>query len=346
MATRAQKVRLGVFMLLAFLLMVGTVGTLAGLSLWNPKHIYYVNYEESVSGLEVGSAVKMKGVRVGRVERVKVAKDAQTVRVELALDPGTPVKQDTQAIVTSIGITGLKFIELTGGTPDSPPVEPNGKKSRIKAGASMMQTLTGKATDIAKKTEQALNNILWLTDKDNRAQVSHMLVNANRLLSAWADIAESNKERIGKILTNVDRTTKSLNKASRSVKKVIDRAGPDINATLGAASRAAHSISRMAAKLKPEDTLAEISSTARALKKRIEDPAITKAMQGLKSAGTMISTLSRDMRAVVRGRDRQLGRILVLLTDAAANLKSFARSIKERPSLLLRGETRKERKIR
>mgnify|MGYP003564474005 CR=1 FL=1 len=114
MATKAQKIRLGVFMLLAFLLLVGTVGTLAGIQMWNPRDIYFVSYKESVSGLDIGSAVKMKGVRVGPVETIKVAPDTESVRVELALDPGTPITVDNKAVGMSIGITGLKVIELTG----------------------------------------------------------------------------------------------------------------------------------------------------------------------------------------------------------------------------------------
>ena len=59
MSTHAQKIRLGVFMLLATLLFLGSVGTLAGVKLFNPRDRYFVRFTESVSGLEVGSTVKM-----------------------------------------------------------------------------------------------------------------------------------------------------------------------------------------------------------------------------------------------------------------------------------------------
>ncbi|MCK5799504.1 MAG: MCE family protein, partial [Deltaproteobacteria bacterium] len=97
MATRAQKIRLGIFMLLSFLLLFGSVGVLAGMRLWNPRDAYFIRYQESVSGLEIGASVKMKGVRVGRVEKVTVAKGAESVVVDLALTPKTPVTQDTTA---------------------------------------------------------------------------------------------------------------------------------------------------------------------------------------------------------------------------------------------------------
>ena len=102
MSTRAQKIRLGVFLILALLLFVGAVGTLAGIKLLNPRDRYYVYFGTSVSGLEVGSTVKMKGVRVGQVEEIHIAKDVERVKVTLAMNPGTPITVDTRAIMTAI----------------------------------------------------------------------------------------------------------------------------------------------------------------------------------------------------------------------------------------------------
>ena len=116
MSTRAQKVRLGIFLVSAALIFGGSIVVLAGLKLWNPKDRYFVRYEESISGLELGSTVKMKGVRVGQVEDIDIGDDVESVVVTLSLNPGTPIPEDTRAVMTSIGITGLKFIELTGGS--------------------------------------------------------------------------------------------------------------------------------------------------------------------------------------------------------------------------------------
>ena len=96
MTTRAQKVRLGVFMILALVLLLGTVGTLAGLKLWNRKDRYYVQFQESVSGLDNGSTVKMKGVPVGQVEKISIGADPPSdinVLIEIP-QGGVPVKYE------------------------------------------------------------------------------------------------------------------------------------------------------------------------------------------------------------------------------------------------------------
>ncbi len=343
MATRAQKVRLGSFMILAILAMVATVGTLAGLKLWNPKDRYIVRYKESVSGLEVGSAVKMKGVRVGRVDSVTV-EDVETVRVDLSLDPGTPIKVDTQAVVTSRGLTGLNFIELTGGSAHSPRLAPNSARSVIQPGDSIVHTLTGKAIDISQKVEQVLNNLLPITGEDNRTKLRSLLTNTDKAMAGAAAILEQKQTR--RIMKNIDRTTASLSQAAEKLQNLVTELAPHIQTTLVAASAAAESINRAAQKMRPSQALAEITQAARALRKRIEDPAITAVLDGLKATARTMRQVGTDIGGAVRRNDRQLARMLTLLTAASSYLKSFSRSINEHPSLLLRGTTVKERSVK
>ena len=345
MTTRVQKLRLGVFMLLAFLILVGSVGTLAGLKIWNPKDRYFVRFRDSISGLELGSTVKMKGVRVGQVERINIAKDAESVIVTLSLDPGTPVTEDTRAVMTSIGITGLKFVELTGGTAHSKRIPPNTKRSIIAAGSSTLETLTGKATDIAYKMEGVLNNLLRITAEGNRTRVRRLLENADSLATNWTDVARDNKGRIRRILINVDRTTALMQKASGTIARMAEENSDHLKDTLVAAANAARSMSRAVQNLRPQKTLDTINAAATSVRKRVEDPTIDKALRSLDKAAGQMARLVSQVDKVVRQRDRQLGTIMRNLDAASANLKEFARSIKERPSLLLRGETRKQRSV-
>jgi phospholipid/cholesterol/gamma-HCH transport system substrate-binding protein len=353
MATKAQKIRLGVFMLLAFLLLVGTVGTLAGIQMWNPRDIYFVSYKESVSGLDIGSAVKMKGVRVGRVETIKVAPDTESVRVELALDPGTPITVDTKAVVMSIGITGLKFIELTGGHKGSTKLEPNTKKSEITAGESVLQTLTGKATDIATKMEGVLNNVLRVTDGPNRKRIALLLENGaalakslKRMSDNYGDIAVQNKKRLRKVVANLERGSANLERATKAMHKLVTDLRPPIKNALTAAVNASNSISRIAQNVRPQRTLNEFTRAARALRKRIESPGIDKTLSALQKSAANVGNMTRDVSHLVSRSSRRVTRILSLIAATARNFRAFSRSIRERPSLLLGGKTLKEREVK
>lgn len=85
---------------------------------------YLVFTGESVDGLNVGSPVSYNGVDVGRVENISLdPQDPQRVRLLLEIEKGTPVKEDTVAQVEYQSyVTGLKFVNLTGGSPESPPL--------------------------------------------------------------------------------------------------------------------------------------------------------------------------------------------------------------------------------
>ena len=345
MSTRSQKIRLGVFLLLALLLFVGSVGTLAGIKMFNPRDRYYASFTTSVSGLEVGSTVKMKGVRVGQVEKVGIGQDVESVLVTIAMDPGTPITVDTKAVMTAIGITGLQFIELTGGSAKSKRVKPNTPKSFIKAGDSILNTLTGKATSIALKMEGLLNNLLALTAEENRVKVRSILTNTDGLLTSTRGVVDTNKEKIDRIFANLDRATRAAEKAARTLNGVIQENNDDLRDTLQASARAARSIDRTVQALRPQATLNAITAAAHSARKRMDDPKLVEMIASLSTTATRLSGLSGDLGRLVRQRDRQLDTMLSDLNRASEYLKQFARAIRERPSLLLHGETLKEKDL-
>jgi phospholipid/cholesterol/gamma-HCH transport system substrate-binding protein len=82
--------------------------------------LYRIHFEESVSGLSLGDSVKYLGVDVGTVESMVIDKDdPNKVQVDIKLHKDTPVKTDTKATLKLKGITGVFFIELTGGGAES-----------------------------------------------------------------------------------------------------------------------------------------------------------------------------------------------------------------------------------
>jgi phospholipid/cholesterol/gamma-HCH transport system substrate-binding protein len=81
---------------------------------------YRIHFAESVSGLSLGDPVKFLGVDVGTVKEMNIdAADPHQVQVEVRLRKDTPVKTDTKATLKLKGITGVNFVELSGGSADA-----------------------------------------------------------------------------------------------------------------------------------------------------------------------------------------------------------------------------------
>ena len=48
--------------------------------------------------------------------------DPQRVNLRFQIERGTPVKEDTVATLKTQGLTGIAYVELSGGTAGSPPL--------------------------------------------------------------------------------------------------------------------------------------------------------------------------------------------------------------------------------
>lgn len=72
MTTRSQKVRLGVFVVVSSAIVIAVFITLAGIKLMEESDMYKVQFDETVSGLEIGAQVKYNGVRVGQVASITI----------------------------------------------------------------------------------------------------------------------------------------------------------------------------------------------------------------------------------------------------------------------------------
>ncbi len=84
---------------------------------------YYTFMDESVAGLSTDSSVKYHGVDVGRVKEIALNPDnPEQVRLALDLRRGTPIKEDTVAVLQTQGLTGIATVNLRGGSRVSAPL--------------------------------------------------------------------------------------------------------------------------------------------------------------------------------------------------------------------------------
>ena len=109
--------------------------------------LYRIHFADSVSGLALGDPVKYHGVDVGAVEALSIdPADSRQVQVDVKLNKDAPVKTDTRASLQLKGITGVVYVELSGGDPQA--------KSLISA------TPAGQVPEIPSDKTVSLNSIM------------------------------------------------------------------------------------------------------------------------------------------------------------------------------------------
>jgi len=201
MVPRSQKIRLGVFLSISFFLLIVAIIVVTGSKLLKREKTYYIRYKDvSLTGLELGAQVKYQGIRIGRVEDIYIdQKDISSLIVEISIEHDVPIKENTEAVMSLIGITGLKLIELRGGTNEAAELPPG---SFIKPAHSLVESLSGRAEDIAQKIELVLNNLLELTGPNRQTSMFQLIDNAATTLNTFNTTLDKNQNNIEAMLNN------------------------------------------------------------------------------------------------------------------------------------------------
>ena len=218
MITRAQKIRLGIFVTLSFAFLTGLIIVMVGSRLGVEKDSYRVRFEETVSGLEVGAPVKYHGVRIGSVETIEINRDeVSVVVVTISLKADTPVKADNLVVLNTMGITGLKFLELTGGTNESAFLDSG---DEIPSGPSLLDRLTGKADVISEKVELLMNNLIEMTGPEQRRKYDAILDDLATTIEAAQTMVASNESRIEQVVEDLAVAAADLRATAENARKL------------------------------------------------------------------------------------------------------------------------------
>ncbi len=118
MSSRAQKLKLGIFVVLSLLIGVSLFIWLGASRYFEDSNTAVAYFTESVQGLEADSPVKFRGVPVGRVRAIRMAQDGRLIEVVMSLDRSFKLTDDLGIKINLLGLTGQKYIEIDTARPD------------------------------------------------------------------------------------------------------------------------------------------------------------------------------------------------------------------------------------
>ncbi|MDR2592414.1 MAG: MlaD family protein [Chitinispirillales bacterium] len=222
--TAAQKFRLGIFVIIGMAILAAFIIIPIGMKMTQHRKVYISIFEgESLQGLEQGAAVKFNGVSIGTVQRVTYnPDDINKMRVELSVVESFPMRVDMYATTGLIGITGLKYVEISGGSNGAALLKPGGI---VPTRASLFASVGEKADVLIDKVETLLNHLNNVTNPDSLRSVKIALDNLADLTSEAKNLFGSVGEvvpSVGKIVDTAQATMSEIHKITLDIKELTD----------------------------------------------------------------------------------------------------------------------------
>ncbi len=304
--SHAQRARLGIFMTAGAVLLLFFLAIPLGFKLADKTELYFSLFDkgESISGLVEGAEVRYNGVKIGNIEHILLDPiNFTSVKVVYRIDKNKiKITNGMQAQTGLMGITGLLFVELTGGHPDSTELT---EGSQIETKPSLMHTITGKAEVIIAKVEILLNHLNELTNPDSLASIKKIVDNVAGITQSVDHFVKDVSPDIKDITSSASRTMKKVDAISGDIKNITGNIDDKINFD------------------HVSNILAQINTTAISMK-----------------------SLSETLDLTVAQSREDISVSMQNLREALENVNELSRILMENPSLIIKGDNQKERRIK
>lgn len=244
MEIKSNNVLIGAFTISTIIGAFLVILWVSGLQLNRQFAYYKIIFDGSVSGLSESGAVQYNGLPVGKVRSLQLMdRNPNKVVAIIEVDARTPVKEDSVAQLELSGLTGVAFIQLTGGSPDSAELVARDGEDYpiIRAAPSSLQDLlrSGPAT------LQSANELLRELNKlvvENQKSINESLANAAIMSQALAASSDDVTKAIGQLA----QASVHLNSISRNADRLMK---DDVKAFIGDAREAARAYREVAEEL-------------------------------------------------------------------------------------------------
>lgn len=274
-----NEVKIGILAIVTIALSLWGYKFILGKNMLVKSNIYKVIYQ-SVDGMQIGTQVRISGVRVGSVASINLQKD-QSVTVFLDMNKGVRIPKNTVAAIISTGFMGGKAIELIYDRPcsgddcaksgDFIQGETKGLVSSMMGEENLENYMEIIKTGLQDVVDD-LNEKLLSEDSDSP------LAKSVRDLQGTLENLRSATGQVDRLMRNssndIDRTMSSLASVSGNIAAKNDQIGSIINN--------ADSLSRQLAAADLQATLDEVNTTIKSLKNTLSTA--DQALAGVSSA--------------------------------------------------------------
>jgi len=318
----STEAKVGAFVVLS-LLVLGATAYFVRTTQNVRGQVVYTTYFRYAGGIGPGTPVLFGGIRVGQVTAVRPAPaDPTQIEVLFAVQPGTPVNEQSTVRVGSVSLMSSPALFVTTGSNDA---------RRLNAGEVMRSQEAVSQDEIARRiaTLSATANDLLL---DLRRELPPLTIEARAVLANLNQITgPRNQKQIDGVLAELNTI---LRRESPKIGLITDR----VAALAERADAVVGSVGPLVSNLDATVTNANVTLDA------VREP-LTKDLAELEKVLQDARALLASVQEVVRSNDADIAETVRALHAAAENLRAFTETVKERPWNLIRTTQPPDRRV-
>lgn len=232
MEARASYVAVGAFVLVVLAGILGAALWLARVQFETQYQYFETHVAGPVSGLGTGAPVRLNGIEVGRVAKIELDKeDPNLVTLLLQVRDTIEIHADAVASVESQGLTGVSYVEISGGTLGSPALTASAgqKYPQIASRPSSLQQVFNNAPELVARLLVIADRVESVLDDNNRAAIAQTLANIRNTTGVF----DRRSKDIDQLVVDASQTMHNLADASAMLKGTL----ANLDRTTGNADR-------------------------------------------------------------------------------------------------------------
>lgn len=328
MATRAQKIKVGVFLLGCVALIV--LGGLFVSGLRTEERVeYYIVFDESIAGLSIGSPVQYMGVPVGTVKDITVT---DTNRVE------TTILVSAAKVTLRHGVTAtLVTYNLAAGTmavalavpKDATPGDPLPPGSVIPAQESLFASISTQLGELLEYLKEISGAITTGLEGMEEGQLVRVIEHFDETLLEGQDFIANANETLSGVRDDVENGIKNFNGLSEEFQTL----SKDMH-------ELATNLNDLVVTVREKVEPLQIAETEQKTQAVLDN--LTELTEKLKGTATVIDTVSKSILHETENVQYMLQSVIQTVTETFDSIQRVANELREDPSSLLRGRAREE----
>jgi len=217
MYSKVNYTLIGVFVVLFVTAIISFAFWLGNRGIEDNYTLYLLRVKESITGLSQDSRIKMKGVDIGVIKSIYInPKNIEEVDIIVKIKNNIPIKEDMFGIIKMYGLTGLSYIDISGGTNSSALlIAKDGSLPIIKSGVSLLSKL-------GNNVDEVMIKLVTLLDRSQRVLSDKNIDNFSKSIDNFQKLLEKSLVLESEAIKTMKDGDETLIVAKKSIKDFTD----------------------------------------------------------------------------------------------------------------------------